>query len=80
MNSTGTSDELDRDVQAEQARESLAGHRPGDHVAPDDDAVHARLADVVQDGLKGREVPVDVVDGSNPHQRPPHSGETQDQK
>jgi hypothetical protein len=66
-------DELDGQVEAQQARDRLAGHRARDHVAPDHDPVHLRPANVLQHRLQRGEVAVDVIDRRDSHDCPAQS-------
>ena len=56
------SDELDRQIQREQALERLARHRSGQDVAAHDDAIDTRLADFGKDRIERRQVAVNVVE------------------
>jgi len=62
-------DELDssisRDVQ--QTIECFGGHWSGNHIAPDHYDLNFGSTKITEHSLEGRKVPVNVVEGSNPH-------------
>jgi hypothetical protein len=58
---------LDEQVEGLQTGECFARHRAGKHIPANDDAVHARLADIREHGLQGGEIAVHVIQGGKSH-------------
>src|SRR5947209_2464032 len=50
---------------------TVLGHRAGEDIAADDDLIHVRLTDLLEDRLQRRQIAVDVVDGGDTHWRAP---------
>jgi hypothetical protein len=55
------------DLQLQQRREGLQGHRARNHIAPDHHEVHAGSTDLLEHRLQGGEVAVDIVDRRDSH-------------
>ena len=53
--------ELNRKINRKQKVERLAWHRAGKDIAPDDDLIDARAANIFDDRLEGGKIPMDVV-------------------
>jgi hypothetical protein len=66
-------DEPNRKIEVQQGRDRLPRHRPRNHIAPHDDLVDSVAMDLLEDGLESGEVPMNVVDGGDPHGRLPRS-------
>jgi hypothetical protein len=60
-------DELDRNIEVQQTSECLAGHWAGKQITPDHDLVYLFLTNGVEYSLQCREISVNIVDGSDPH-------------
>jgi hypothetical protein len=63
-------DELNGYVEVEQVIECLTGHRARQHIAPDNYSVHLGSPKILENNFKRREVPMNIVERGNPHNRP----------
>src|ERR1700687_2987021 len=63
-------DELNWNIQIEQARQRLTRHRARKDIASDHDMVYLRSTNILEDGLQCGEVSMNVIERSDPHNRP----------
>ena len=63
-------DELDWNIEVQQARECFTWHRSRKHVAPDHHMVYICLTNILEYSLECREVSVNVIERSDSHNRP----------
>jgi hypothetical protein len=60
-------DELYGQVEVKQSLEGLSRHWAWKHIAPHHDLIDPGATYILKDRLQGREVTVNVIESSNPH-------------
>ena len=63
-------DELDWNVEVQQTRDCFPWHRARKHIAPDYYMVYFCLTNILEYSLKCGEVRMNIIDCSDPHNRP----------
>jgi hypothetical protein len=60
-------DELHWQVEIQQTRQRFTGHRARDYVTPNHHLIHTGLTNILKDGFQGREIRVNIIQGSDSH-------------
>src|SRR3989442_9926737 len=63
-------DKLYWNIQVQQTRECFTWHRAQNHIAPDHYMVYLCLTNILEYSLKCGEVAINIIDCSDPHNRP----------